>query len=226
MKTGVIYQYTNKVTGQVYIGQSTDMKGRIRTHRWNALNDRYDTYFYRAMRKYGEDAFSVEILEECPQALLNDKEKFWIEEKNSLAPNGYNIEEGGQVYEMSDETRKKISDARQGIQFSDEHIENLRKSHIGNFHTESTKLKISEKNKGRPKRPEELEKIREHAAGRRLPIARYSSKGNLKVVYESVKEAASALGMYTGHIVECCKGKRKARKYLGDDFLKYYIDAD
>jgi len=50
-------------------------------HRWTVhknrafiLNKEYDKYLYRAFRKYGLDAFSFEILEECQVEELDAKE--------------------------------------------------------------------------------------------------------------------------------------------------------
>jgi len=47
------------------------------------------------MNKYGIDKFHIEILKECPNNELNDYEKAYIKEYNSVAPNGYNLTYGG-----------------------------------------------------------------------------------------------------------------------------------
>ena len=39
--------------------------------------------------------FSFQIVEECDALQLDEKEKYWIEYYNSLAPNGYNMIPGG-----------------------------------------------------------------------------------------------------------------------------------
>ena len=92
-----IYKITNLVNGKVYIGQSTNIKRRWKDHKkdafWRSGPD-YDYPLYRAMRKYGLDNFSFEIIEECNKNELNEKEKFYIAQYNSYK-NGYNQTEGG-----------------------------------------------------------------------------------------------------------------------------------
>ena len=53
--------------------------------------------FHAAIRKYGEDAFDWTVMEEGIKTHdeLNEAEKYWIREKNSLIPNGYNMTIGG-----------------------------------------------------------------------------------------------------------------------------------
>lgn len=46
------------------------------------------------MIKYGPENFVFEKIEDLCED-YNDKEKFWIKELNTLAPNGYNMTEGG-----------------------------------------------------------------------------------------------------------------------------------
>jgi group I intron endonuclease len=74
---GVIYKATNLVNGKVYIGLTTlGLEKRKKAHFGNANNDRLpDTYFYRALKKYGEDGFCWEIIDtsENPKE-LNEKE--------------------------------------------------------------------------------------------------------------------------------------------------------
>lgn len=54
---------------------------------------------YSAMRKYGIDNFSFEIIEECSASELDEKEIWWIEHYNSCIYNdnskGYNMTPGG-----------------------------------------------------------------------------------------------------------------------------------
>lgn len=97
---GIIYCITNLINNKLYIGQ---------THR--ILQERWDEHLaagrdinnhrplYRAMRKYGEKNFSISIIEECLDQELNEKEKYWIKEKETWIAEhpdkGYNITCGG-----------------------------------------------------------------------------------------------------------------------------------
>lgn len=47
------------------------------------------------MNCYGIDKFHIEIVEECSEEELNEKEIYYIKKFNSLSPNGYNMTAGG-----------------------------------------------------------------------------------------------------------------------------------
>lgn len=98
MITG-IYKIENQINGKVYIGQSVNITKRWQEHRSRAFNssDRcYNLYLYKAIRKYGLNNFSFEILEECPESELNSREIFYISLFNSSnKDNGYNLTKGG-----------------------------------------------------------------------------------------------------------------------------------
>ena len=47
-----------------------------------------------AIKKYGKDAFTFEILEECIPEQLNERESYWIKYYDTVN-NGYNCSEGG-----------------------------------------------------------------------------------------------------------------------------------
>lgn len=96
MKTGIIYKYTNKINQKNYIGQTTSTLQRRNQKHLQQLND--DTYFHRALKKYGRDNFSLVILENnIPEDKLDDREKFWIEQFDSyyFHNKGYNMTKGG-----------------------------------------------------------------------------------------------------------------------------------
>ena len=96
-----IYKITNLINGKVYIGQSINIEKRIKEHFYKAKcfgETSYNSALHQAIRKYGEENFSWEILEECSIDEIDDKERFYIEQYNSITPDGYNISEGGQKY--------------------------------------------------------------------------------------------------------------------------------
>ena len=49
-----------------------------------------DTLLYQAMRRYGIENFSFEVIEECDVVELNDREKYYIQKYNTLET-GYNM---------------------------------------------------------------------------------------------------------------------------------------
>ena len=222
---GIIYEYRNNLNGMVYIGQSIDFMGRKRSHRWLSLNGDENSYIHRAMRKYGEENFTISVVECCEVDKLDDREIYWINERKCMSPDGYNLSTGGNRPIMSEESRQKMSNARKGMVFTDEHRKNLSLSHMGKSPTLEQREKQREKMTGRVIPPDQLEKIRNHAISRRTPVARWSAGGKLMEVYESVKMAGKKLDIHMGHVVECIRGRRKCRKQLGDDFLTYYTET-
>ena len=100
-----IYKITNKINNKVYIGQSKEVEHRLREHQLRPFrgdentNKEYNKYLYKAIRKYGLENFSFEILEECSPDILADKESYYINLfKSNDEKFGYNCTDG---YEYS-----------------------------------------------------------------------------------------------------------------------------
>lgn len=111
---GLIYKITNSITGDNYVGQTiqTPMK-RWKQHINNSKKGKNP--LSRAIRKYGKENFSIEVLEECKtQYELNTQETFWGKELTSLTPNGYNLLLGSGKGSASEETKNKISSTMKG----------------------------------------------------------------------------------------------------------------
>jgi group I intron endonuclease len=92
---GYIYKITNRVNQKVYIGQTTQHY----THRWSnhtseSVYKKDDYPLYRGFNKYGLDNFDFEVLEECRNDILDEREIFYIEKFDSYK-NGYNATLGG-----------------------------------------------------------------------------------------------------------------------------------
>ena len=84
-----IYKITNQCNGMSYVRQSIDIQRRWAEHR-RKMNIK-NTLLYQAMREFGIDNFSFEVIEECELVDLNDKEKYYIDKYNTMNPNGYNM---------------------------------------------------------------------------------------------------------------------------------------
>jgi group I intron endonuclease len=123
----------------------------------------------RARNKYGLENWKSEVLKECQtQEELNYWEQYYIKELNTKKPNGYNLTDGGEGcsgYQcseehklknslaksgvnhpnwgkhLSDETKKKISDATKGIRRS--------LGMTGHHHSDESRKKMSEVRKGK-----------------------------------------------------------------------------
>lgn len=75
-----IYKVTNTQTNEVYIGKSVKIADRFVNHVKSAcgLEGVAESQFQRALKKYGIDNFTWELLEEVPKENLNEKEKYFI----------------------------------------------------------------------------------------------------------------------------------------------------
>ena len=85
-----IYKITNNINNKIYIGQSIHIKRRWTEHCQPSSN----SLISKAIRKYGKNNFTFEIIEKCPQNQLNERENYWIKYYDCINPNGYNISEG------------------------------------------------------------------------------------------------------------------------------------
>ena len=76
-----IYKITNIITDECYIGQAVDIYKRWNDHCKCGLG--IDTppgnKLYKSMQEYGLENFTFELLTECKQSELNEKEKYFIE---------------------------------------------------------------------------------------------------------------------------------------------------
>ena len=97
-----IYKITNKNNGKSYIGQSIVLEQRIRSHkiRYHTSSDSgYYGELYSDMREQGLENFCFDIIEECPEELLDEREEYWISYYDSYK-NGYNSTYGGKNYRI------------------------------------------------------------------------------------------------------------------------------
>lgn len=134
----VVYKHTSP-SGKSYVGLTKNYAQRCRAHKSKISKC---PVFFNAIKKYGWDAFTHEILiGDLSLKLANIFEKHFIEVNNSLSPNGYNLRLGGDVMHFTDETRKKISDSKKNV--SIETRLKLSIANTGKRCSEETKRKIS-----------------------------------------------------------------------------------
>ena len=154
---GVIYKITCLINGKSYVGQTRQkFEVRISQHKHNS--NRTPIGIDAAIKKYGWENFTVEIIEECAIEKLDEREMFWIVELNSKAPNGYNLTDGGdgcKGYTPTAKTRAKRAKSLKGRKFSAETLakmsaakkgkpSNRKGAHLSEAH----KAKISAAKKG------------------------------------------------------------------------------
>lgn len=113
-KIGLIYKYTSP-SGKVYIGQTINEKDRKNSHKRSA--DKLNTYFAHAIKKYGFENFTYEVIikfKPTPEIekllrVLNKLEEKYIKIYDSTnREKGYNIKIGGDNSPMQEETKEKL----------------------------------------------------------------------------------------------------------------------
>lgn len=98
-----IYKITNLITNKSYIGLSKHIEQRWQEHK----NGKGNKLLYQDFIIYGINNFSFEIIEECPQEQLRQKEEYWINFYNTYK-DGYNQNPGGAVAIQAVEKTRKI----------------------------------------------------------------------------------------------------------------------
>lgn len=89
-----IYKITNLKTNQCYIGQSVDLRNRLRDHIKAGLGiSSSNNRFYTEMKTIGPESFMYEIIEKCDRSQLNERERYWIDFYQSTDW-GYNTLQG------------------------------------------------------------------------------------------------------------------------------------
>lgn len=86
---------------------------RFQAHLDRAIVER--SPIQKALAKYGKDNFSLELIDVAAnREELVAKEIYWISFYNTFTGRGYNLTRGGDGVHMTNDLRKKISDARLG----------------------------------------------------------------------------------------------------------------
>lgn len=87
-----IYKIENLINHKKYIGSTNNWERRKKEHFSSAKLESATSYNYplqKALRKYGEDNFSFEIIEKCDEDIVSEREKYYIILYNSLTNTGW-----------------------------------------------------------------------------------------------------------------------------------------
>lgn len=224
-------EISKKDNDMVYIGITSWMPEK----RWQNGRGYYkQSRFYNAIKKYDWNNFKHEILfkgltkEEAEQKEI----ELIAEYQSNNRKFGYNIANGGNcVGTVSEETKKKISQANMGNQYgkgnilSEEHKKRISEAMKGNQHTKGRKMpehvkqillqsrqneevrrKISVANTGKKHSEETKKKLSESHKGLGVKRVVCVETG---VFYDSIKEASKQLNLKGHHIGTCCSGDRQ-----------------
>lgn len=207
-----IYITTNNLNGKRYVGSH---EGEI--------DDSYlgsGKFLLRTIKKYGRENFQRQILEICDKEKNLLLEEKYINELNTLQPNGYNISpKGGHQsnHSISESTKEKMSISKIGKKrkpFSEDHKRKIGEGNKGKIvkHSEEAKRKMSESHKGLHHNKETKEKISKSCKGKSGRSLTKEEKEHLKTVMKGTRRRVGKK-----HSEETKLKMREAhRKRLGD----------
>lgn len=223
-----IYKWTNKLTNDIYIGQSVDLSKRFiryfnMSYFVRSLN-RETLIISRALIKYGYSNFQLEVLEYCDIADLTEREQYYLDKLNPK----YNILKiaGSSLgYKLTEETKAKISKSLKGIYVGE------KSALYGRTHSEETKAlmalnKLGANNSlfGKTHSEKTKELMRQKALGRKHSeetlLKMSASRGYLVNIYEKSDSKGFQL---IGSFVSI----RRAAKFLGisSNTIRLYINS-
>lgn len=140
-----IYSVRNTVNNKRYIGQTFSLSQRKYQHFSEGKKGSSDHPLYRSMQKHGIENFVFEVIEECIDDSINEREIYWIAYFDSTnRNNGYNLSRGGE--EIKEVTRRKLSEALKGNKHcvgriaSEETKEKHRQSALKRYANKSPKI--------------------------------------------------------------------------------------
>ena len=143
----IVYKTTNLINNKIYIGRSKNIKDRWKQHKKELRNNKHcNKNIQKDWNKYEQDNFEFNIIVECEEDKLNELERKYINEYKSC-DFGYNMtfgkdENGAEIH--TEETKKKMSEAKKGKTRSEETKKKISETKMGYNHTEETKKKMSE----------------------------------------------------------------------------------
>lgn len=210
-----IYKITNIVNNQCYIGQAVNIKKRWREHRSDAFNKNckdYNMVIYKAIRKHGLENFTFEILEECSQDLLNEKEVYWIAYFNSYY-NGYNCTLGGDESHIHLGKPVELYDKEGNFVIEYPNIATAARAldvFYGTLYQVIQGKRHSCKGyQAKLKEDDVLITRYKNKQGGKIPVLQKDDNGNILNEFESSYEAARQLGLDASTIIKCCNRKLK-----------------
>ena len=127
-----IYKITNLVNNKIYIGQTINsIDKRFKKHLSQINCTNICSALYSAFAKYGKENFIIELIVsgEYSKDELNELEIFYIKKFDSLSPNGYNLQSGGNSFIVVESVKKQTSEKLKGreIKWKNEISEGVKK---------------------------------------------------------------------------------------------------
>lgn len=241
-----IYKIINIKNKKFYIGSSVDIKPRWNLHKHELRkNKHHSNYLQNSWNKHGEKNFKFEIIEECHEKILIEREQYYLDTLNT----DYNINPVAQNCtgrKLSEKTKNKISKGNLGkkrseefkakqserlknnpIIFTDEIREKISKSKIGSKNpmfgrktSDRQKNSVIKALTGKKRTQEVKDKI---AKANSIPIVQLDLDNKFIKEWSSTMEVQRSIKGFLGSgITRCCKKNRKTYKNYIWKYKKEY----
>jgi group I intron endonuclease len=227
-----IYKITNIVNDKKYVGATIGkINCRWNIHKSQLRNKKHgNRYLQRSWDKYREKSFVFEVLEQCPESDIVNREQYYkdlLSAEYNLAPITEPFGKMNKGRKHSPETIEKIRLGNLGKKLTPQHKAILIASRLGTHHTKEAREKISNackgKNKGKPKPPFTAEHISNMSLshiGKQMGEHNPSFAGYYRLYHPSYGEKIMSQtewrtqynGSKLGKIWQICNGKRKSYK--------------
>lgn len=175
MKTCGIYVIRNTVNGKTLVGSASNVEKRFAEHRYRLRKgNHWNCHLQRAWNLQAGDGFSFELVEECPEDQLLDREDFWMFKLGALhRDRGYNMRTANNVVH-DDSTIAKMRACKLGTRWTEDRKRThaLAQSGPGNGfygkkHSEEARAKMKKARKLQVFSEETREKLRKRMLGPR-----------------------------------------------------------
>lgn len=202
-----IYKIINP-KGKIYVGQSVNIKKRFAAYK--SKGSKLQVKLFNSFTKYGVENHRFEILEECEESKLNERERYYQNLYKVLGKNGLNLrltKSSDKSGLMSLETRVKMSKAQlQAFPLERRLLCAERakgnKNMKGKVHSKQSRVRMS---------------IKKNLVKRK--VVQLTLDNQIVEIFDSTK-AVELKGFINSNVVQCCKGTRPTHhgfkwKYYG-----------
>lgn len=198
-----VYKLTSP-SGKVYVGSSKDIADRIKHYIY--LDCKAQVKLYNSLKKYGFDGHKFEILEECPEEKLFERERYYGDLFNVVSV-GLNLSLPGYgevkaIYSEATRIKKSKGQTKEknnfwGRKHKPETIEALKNKHLNRTPETIERMRLAQL--GKKASAETRAKLSASSRGRK-----HSAETKLKMRYSS-KKTKPVLNLETGIFYAGCK---------------------
>lgn len=156
-KCAGVYLITCTANQKIYIGSTNNLWRRWNEHRRDLRAGIHDnSHLQAAWLKYGEDSFTIAVLERCETDALNEREQYYLDTWKPFKGRGFNL---GLFAGAAMRGREQTPEARAKI----------KAANIGRPRSPETLARMSEAQKGKKRSPESIAKQSATMTGKKRP---------------------------------------------------------